>query len=68
MTRLDCALQVNVPEVGDVELGRGVYARRPEEPRLLALRTANTLLNMNASTYVALDMERRRSSWRRLAR
>lgn len=58
MTRLDCALQVNVPEVGDVELGE-VYMLGDQKSRgLLALRTVNTLLNLNASTYVALDMER----------
>lgn len=58
MTRLDCALQVDVPEVGDVELGE-VYMLGDQKSRgLLALRTANTLLNLNASTYVALDMER----------
>ena len=58
MTRLDCALEVNVPEVGDVELGE-VYNLGAEKSRgLLALRTVNTLLNLNASTYVALDVER----------
>ena len=41
-----------------VELGE-VYNLGAEKSRgLLALRTVNTLLNLNASTYVALDVER----------
>lgn len=56
MTMIECETPVNVPEVGDVTIG-DVYALGAEKSRgLLAARTVNTLLDLNVSTYVALDI------------
>ncbi|MGN0775986.1 MAG: LCP family protein, partial [Candidatus Ventricola sp.] len=56
MTEVQCGTVVNVPEVGDVALGE-VFALGAENSRgLLAARTLNALLDLNISTYVALDV------------
>ena len=56
MTSVECDTAVNVPEVGDVALGE-VYALGEEKSRgFLAARTLNALLDLNISTYVALDV------------
>ncbi len=56
MTQIECDTVVNVPEVGDVTLGE-VYALGAEKSRgLLAARAINSLLDLNVSTYVALDL------------
>lgn len=58
MTRIACDTVVNVPEAGDVTLAE-VYALGAEKSRgLLAARTVNQLLNLNVSTYVAMDIQR----------
>ena len=70
MTQIECDTIVNVPEVGDVQLG-GVYALGAKKSRgLLVARAVNSLLDLNVSTYVALDigmlpgsMRKRRRSW-----
>jgi len=57
MTMIDCATTVNVPEVGDVALA-DVYAMGAQKSRgLLAARTVNSLLDLNLSTYVTLDIQ-----------
>lgn len=56
MTRVDCALTVDVPEVGSVALG-DVYMLGDARSRgLVAMRAINQLLGLNVSTYVALDI------------
>jgi len=56
MTQIECDTIVSVPEVGDVTLGE-VYALGAEKSRgLLVARALNSLLDLNVSTYVALDM------------
>lgn len=56
MTQIECDTVVNVPEVGDVTLGE-VYALGAEKSRgLLVARAINSLLDLNVSTYVALDL------------
>ena len=56
MTLIENDTMVNVPEVGDVTLGE-VYALGAEKSRgLLVARTINSLLDLNVSTYVALDI------------
>lgn len=56
MTQIECDTIVNVPEVGDVTLGE-VYALGAEKSRgLLVARAINSLLDLNVSTYVALDL------------
>ena len=56
MTCVQCDTVVNVPEVGDVALGE-VYALGAEKSRgFLVARTLNALLDLNISTYVALDI------------
>ena len=57
MTSVECDTAVTVPEVGEVALGE-VYALGDEKSRgLLTARTLNALLDLNISTYVALDIE-----------
>ena len=57
MTMIDCATMVNVPEAGDMKLGE-VYALGAQKSRgLLAARTVNSLLDLNVSTYVTLDIQ-----------
>ena len=57
MTMIDCAAVVNVPEVGDVPLA-DVYMLGDAKSRgLLAARTVNSLLDLNISTYVTLDIQ-----------
>ena len=57
MTMIDCATPVNVPEVGDVTLG-DVYVLGDAKSRgLLAARTVNSLLDLNISTYVTMDIQ-----------
>lgn len=57
MTSVQCDTAVTVPEVGEVKLGK-VYALGDEKSRgLLTARTLNALLDLNISTYVALDIE-----------
>lgn len=56
MTQIECDTMVNVPEVGDVTLGE-VYALGAQKSRgFLAARTVNALLDLNVSTYVAMDI------------
>lgn len=56
MTLIESDTIVNVPEVGDVPLGE-VYALGGEKSRgLLVARAINSMLDLNVSTYVALDM------------
>ena len=56
MTLIESDTIVNVPEVGDMPLGE-VYALGGEKSRgLLAARAVNSLLDLNVSTYVALDI------------
>lgn len=56
MVQIECDTVVNVPEVGDVKLGE-VYMLGAEKSRgLLAARAVNSLLDLNVSTYVALDL------------
>ena len=56
MTRLDCAMQLEVRDAGVVSLGE-VYALGAKGSRgLLAVRTVNELLALNINTYVALDV------------
>ena len=56
MTLIENDTMVNVPEVGDVTLGE-VYALGAEKSRgLLVARTINSMLDLNVSTYVALDL------------
>jgi len=58
MTQIPCGITVNVPEAGDVTLGE-VYALGAKKSRgLLVARTVNALLDLNASTYVAMDISR----------
>ncbi len=58
MTRLDCGLTVEVPEVGTVELGDVYHLGDKKSKGFLAARTVNSLLGLNISTYVALDITR----------
>lgn len=56
MTQIECDTVVNVPEAGDVTLGE-VYMLGAQKSRgLLVARTLNSLLDLNVSTYVALDI------------
>lgn len=56
MTLIENDTMVNLPEAGDVTLGQ-VYALGAEKSRgLLVARTVNSLLDLNVSTYVALDI------------
>ena len=58
MTQVPCSMTVNVPEAGDVTLGE-VYAMGAKKSRgLLVARTVNELLDLNVSTYVAMDITR----------
>ena len=58
MTQIACDTVVNVPEVGEVALG-DVYMLGDAKSRgLLAARTVNSLLDLNISTYVALDIQK----------
>lgn len=56
MTRIDCDLIVNVPEVGEVPLGEVYELGDKRSKGFLAARTVNQLLGLNISTYIALDM------------
>ena len=57
MTMIDCATMVNVPEAGDMPLS-DVYVLGDAKSRgLLAARTVNSLLDLNISTYVTLDIQ-----------
>lgn len=56
MTMIDTATPVTLPEAGDMLLG-DVYVLGAKKSRgLLAARTINSLLDLNISTYVALDI------------
>ena len=57
MTSLDCGMTVTVPEAGEVTLGEVYALGAPKSRGLLAARTVNALLELNISTYVALDIE-----------
>lgn len=58
MTRVDSDLMVDIPEAGSVPLG-SVYMLGDEKSRgLLVARTLNALLDLNISTYMALDIAR----------
>ena len=56
MTRIDCSMMVNVPEVGDVPLGEVYELGDRRSKGFLAARTVNQLLGLNITTYIALDM------------
>ena len=56
MTSLDCGMTVTVPEAGEVTLGEVYALGAPKSRGLLAARTVNALLELNISTYVALDV------------
>ena len=57
MTMIDCATMVNVPEAGDMPLS-DVYILGDARSRgMLAARTVNSLLDLNISTYVTLDLQ-----------
>ena len=56
MTRLDCAMTVDVRDAGEMKLC-DVYAQGSKGSQgLLAMRTVNELLELNVSTYVAFDI------------
>jgi len=58
MTQIECDTMVNVPEAGDMALSE-VYMLGDSRSRgLLAARTVNSLLDLNISTYVALDIQK----------
>ena len=58
MTQIACDTMVNMPEAGDVALA-DVYMLGDVKSRgLLAARTVNSLLDLNISTYVALDIQK----------
>lgn len=58
MTRVDSSLVVDIPEAGSVPLGE-VYMLGDEKSRgLLVARTLNELLDLNISSYMALDISR----------
>ena len=56
MTQIETDTMVNVPEVGDVTLGEVYALGAPKSRGLLVARTINSMLNLNVSTYVALDL------------
>lgn len=56
MTQIECDTIVNVPEAGDVQLGKVYALGAPKSRGLLVARALNSLLDLNVSTYVALDI------------
>jgi len=56
MTLIESDTMVNLPEVGDVTLGEVYALGAPKSRGLLVARTVNSLLDLNVSTYVALDI------------
>ena len=56
MTMIDAAAPVSLPEAGDMELGDVYVQGAPKSRGLLVARTLNNLLDLNISTYVALDI------------
>ncbi|MBQ2990054.1 MAG: LCP family protein [Clostridia bacterium] len=56
MTMVECDTMVNVPEAGDVQLGEVYMMGAPKSRGLLAARALNSLLDLNISTYVAMDL------------
>jgi len=58
MTRIDCAMTVNLPEAGDVKLGEDYELGAEKSKGFLVARTLNQMLNLNISTYIALDITR----------
>ena len=56
MTRVDCALPIDVRDVGTRAAGEIYALGAPGSEGLLAMRTINELLELNVSTYIALDM------------
>ena len=56
MTQIECDTIVNVPEVGDVQLGEVYALGAPKSHGLLVARALNSLLDLNVGTYVALDI------------
>jgi len=56
MTQIECDTIVNVPEVGDVTLAEVYAMGAPKSRGLLVARAVNSLLDLNVSTYVALDL------------
>ena len=56
MTQIDVDAVVNLPEVGDVTLAEVYALGAPKSRGLLVARTVNSLLDLNVSTYVALDL------------
>ena len=57
MTQIACDTVVNVPEVGDVALADVFMMGDARSRGLLAARTVNSLLDLNISTYVMLDIQ-----------
>ena len=56
MTQIECDTIVNVPEVGDEQLGEVYALGAPKSRGLLVARALNSLLDLNVGTYVALDI------------
>ena len=58
MTQIPVSVMVNVPEVGDMPIS-DVYALGGKKSKgLLVARAVNSLLDLNVSTYVAMDITR----------
>ena len=56
MTRVDCGMTVNLKGAGDVKLAE-VYEMGAEKSKgFLVARTLNQMLDLNLSTYIALDL------------
>lgn len=58
MTQIAPELVVNVPEAGDVALGDVYELGEARSRGLLAARTVNSLLDLNVSSYVAMDIQK----------
>ncbi|MBE5798512.1 MAG: LytR family transcriptional regulator [Clostridiales bacterium] len=56
MTQIECDTLVNLPEVGEVALGEVYALGAPKSRGLLVARTVNSLLDLNVSTYVAMEL------------
>ena len=58
MTRIDCGLTVNLPEAGEVKLGEVYELGAQKSKGFVAARTLNQLMDLNISTYVAMDISK----------
>ena len=56
MTTIECDTMVDLPEAGSIQLGEVYALGAPKSRGLLAARTINSMLDLNISTYVALDL------------